>query len=90
MTVVAPTKDKASTLLATFTATATGGVSSHVRETVTGLTELFDGTPVTPKQLEDHLGLAADTVWHRVQRAIELGLIFNLETRARQPAKLVS
>jgi hypothetical protein len=58
---------------------------------VEGLQKLYGetSTPVTRKALGDSLGLATDTVWHRVQRAIDLGHIVNQETRARQPAKLV-
>ena len=78
-------------VLTVFTAAASGGVTPLVRQTVEGLQKLYAETaaPVTRKGLGDSLGLATDTVWHRVQRALELGYIVNLETRPRQPAKLV-
>jgi hypothetical protein len=78
-------------LIDVFTAAATGGVTPQVRETVTVLRDVHtqSNAPMTVKALGDKLGLAKDTAWHRVRRAMELGLINNEETRRFQPAKLV-
>ena len=77
-------------LVEVFTAAATGGVTREVRETVNALRSLHaKGEPVTIKGLGDQLGLNRSTAWHRVSRAIELGLIRNEESRKGQPAKLI-
>jgi hypothetical protein len=78
-------------LLEIFTAAATGGVTPQVRQTVQALLEFHAkaSAPMTVKALGEALGLAKDTTWHRVRRAMELGLINNEETRRFQPAKLV-
>ena len=76
-------------LLDAFTAAATDGVSNSVRETVETLARISNGDPVTVKALGDAMGLAKDTAWNRVRKAIGLGLIYNQETRRGQPAKLV-
>jgi hypothetical protein len=77
-------------LLDVFTAAATGGVSRTVREAAEAVDLLYVADdPVTVKHVGDHLGLAKDTAWHRVRRAVSLGYIRNLETRKGQPARLV-
>jgi len=77
-------------LLDTFTASASGGVSKTIRETAAAVSDLYDGlNPLTIKAVGEHLGLARDTTWHRVKRALALGHIVNLESRKGQPAKLV-
>ena len=78
-------------LLDVFTAAASGGVTSQVRETVTALRSLYSETksPATIKALGERLNLGKDTAWHRARRAIDLDYIVNEETRRGQPAKLV-
>ncbi len=77
-------------LLDTFSASASGGLSRQVRETIAAVHELYDGQhPLTIKTVGDKLGLAKDTAWYRVRRAISLGHIVNLETKKGQPARLI-
>ena len=77
-------------LLDVFTATATGGVTKTVRETVNALTGLYDGEhPLTVKAVGDAQGLAKSTALYRVRRALELGYLENQETGRGKPAKLV-
>ena len=77
-------------LLDTFSASASGGLTEQVRETIAAVHELYDGQhPLTIKAVGEKLGLARDTSWYRVKRAISLGHIVNLETKKGQPARLV-
>jgi len=77
-------------LLDLFSATASGGVTALIRETVQAIVDLTDGSVgVTVKEVGAKMGVAKDTAWHRVQRALSLGYLGNLESRRGQPAKLV-
>jgi hypothetical protein len=78
-----------SLLIDVFTAAASGGISRSVRETVEALVRIYHDKPLMQKALCDELKLDKDTVYHRVRRAIQLGLIRNLETRKGQPSQLV-
>ena len=77
-------------LLDVFTATATDGITSSVRETVEALRKLYDGKyPVMMKTVADHLKLPKNTTLYRVRAARAGGYIVNLETKRGQPAKLI-
>lgn len=77
-------------LLDVFTEAATGGISRSVRETVQAVIELYDGAnPVSVASLSERLRLHPSTTWRRVSQALRLRFLVNLETRKRQPAKLV-
>lgn len=78
-------------LLDVFTATATGGVTQLMRDTIAALADLVGSGEggVTVLAVATKLGLAKDTAWHRIQRLISLGYVTNLETRKGQPARLV-
>jgi len=76
-------------LLDVFTATATGGVTPAVRETVEAVRELYQGEPLTKRAIADKLGLSKNTAWYRIERALEMGYLVNEETRKGHPAKIV-
>lgn len=79
-------------LLDVFTATATGGVSTAIREVVTVVQMLSSGAPdgVTCATVAATIvpALHRNTAWYRIQAALKLGLLVNAETRKAYPAKL--
>lgn len=77
-------------LLDVFTAAATDGITSSVRETVEAVRVLCDGQqPVMVKEVGDYLKLPKNTMLYRIRAARAGGYIVNQETRKGQPAKLV-
>ncbi|MCH8993427.1 MAG: DUF3854 domain-containing protein [Chloroflexi bacterium] len=76
-------------MLEVFTAVATGGVTPSMRATVEAVRSLYDGEPLTVKQVADHLKLPKNTALYRVRAAGAGGYVVNQETRKGQPAKLV-
>ncbi|MPZ51028.1 MAG: hypothetical protein GEU75_17290 [Dehalococcoidia bacterium] len=77
-------------LLDVFTASASGGVTQTVRDTVAAVTSLTkSASNTTAKAVGDLLGLQKETAWYRVKRALSLGYLLNEETRKGHPAKLV-
>jgi hypothetical protein len=78
-------------LLDAFTQAASGGVSKEVREVVVAVADLHAETkaPVTRRAVAQSIGMSARGTDYRLTKAIDLGLVVNLETKPRQPAKLV-
>lgn len=68
-------------------------IPKSVRETVAAVDELGGYTtkkPVSYSLIARKLKLDVSTVWRRVQTAIALGFLDNLETREKQQAKIVT
>ncbi len=76
-------------LLAVFAETTSGGVSNAVRETVEGVSSLYDTEPVSVSALAHVLGLHRSTVYRRVNTAVDLDLLVNTEERKGRPARLI-
>lgn len=75
-----------------FTAVASGGVSKAVREAVVAAGKLYARNKqqsVSVRAVGDYLNLSQDAAWKRVQRAVDLGYLENLQTKERRPAKLI-
>ena len=76
-------------LLDVFNETVSGGVSVAVRETVGKVADLYGDSPVSISALTQALEFHRSTVYRRVQEALRLGFLVNVEERKGRPARLI-